>query len=958
MKLPLSLEDLERIPTFTVTYGCPNDERMKEIFEQHVHHVTQEEQRSSMVATTKSQNPSDQKSSRFDFKGLFKFTKFIRSGNTPKTSNNVLISEDDLTITNGSLIEVAKDFIDRKIPNHSDFDVLNRMSHQGATGITLRWDTLWEYRSTHIQATIRHFQNTLVKHYQDLPFFQASAVNVAGKTMTLLVYVYAVTPLIFQTALNDTQQAKERTTHIYVQDFLTRRIDQLYDSIIAHMAQGLEKTTWGTSYLTVGMNWDNPMAETRTTRDFGIGGVLPDRREPLQFPTMAPPYGKTHMSGRWIQSINDVRKRWISYVGGAPTERYITPYNVSMDPSHWVERTLPGIRIPIKDMEHLTELVMEARTKSGMSTTSLSDSLPLNVPFPEDLNRPRKLGANAIVDPIKMVPEDSMRRTPLRYAPAKVQAEPTLENPEVLFPEQFAEDPHTSRNRSTHAPRRPGSTQSDPTHRSDHHINDRPGSTQSDHHTGSTAPFDNTGSVGYNTGNHPPNNPASISPIFRQQSSDNSGTPQGEGDRYRPTKSELVPDYLRQSVYDTSFYPIDPRTKMSNDVRQRHQSSGHQYDPYLPPHVDNTNYQGGSFGSHDSGGRPRSRSSTSFAPAPTPARTNPPYVPPEPFDPGNSTSRGPSRPSGHNGGGYNPHGGLSANYHGHGGSGTNHGTYGSSQPRRGSSGNGGGHYDGSGDGGGSGGGHGGYGGSGGGNGGYGEGSGGFGPGGPGGPPPNGPDMPHGGGSGGSPFGGGGGGSGPPGPPYAGAIVPAPYTKTFTMKPDLKYFQKLQDESDFSAWHEHTRATCNGFNMGECCDFRYRPQPHELESFNNKTKFFYTVMLNVIKIARGKAILYRNRATFDGRRVLFELCHMLASTTAASHDAEKLYAQLVNTKITREWKKPYAEFISWFTETAERYNVMVFHPDRQLRPLMIKSMLERAVTSRIVKIIVSWKAIFP
>ena len=68
----------------------------------------------------------------------------------------------------------------------------------------------------------------------------------------------------------------------------------------------------------------------------------------------------------------------------------------------------------------------------------------------------------------------------------------------------------------------------------------------------------------------------------------------------------------------------------------------------------------------------------------------------------------------------------------------------------------------------------------------------------------------------------------------------PYKKPFAMKPDIKLFKVLNDESKFHIWIDHTIATCHGASLGECTDFSYRPLPIDEESFNAKNKWFYTI----------------------------------------------------------------------------------------------------------------------
>ena len=164
-----------------------------------------------------------------------------------------------------------------------------------------------------------------------------------------------------------------------------------------------------------------------------------------------------------------------------------------------------------------------------------------------------------------------------------------------------------------------------------------------------------------------------------------------------------------------------------------------------------------------------------------------------------------------------------------------------------------------------------------------------------------------------------------------------------MKPDLKSFPKLTKESDIRNWNFRMRAMCDGFNMGEVYDPNYIPPTvQDRLSYENKSRFFYAVLVNTVLIDRGRAILYRYRQNHDGCAVFRELINTLMGTIAVSHDGGKIFQDLANSVLGRDWKKSMAEYISYFMDTVTRYNEMVLTPAEQLHPMMVKSMLQRAV----------------
>ena len=68
----------------------------------------------------------------------------------------------------------------------------------------------------------------------------------------------------------------------------------------------------------------------------------PDPRQipptsPLDYPSMLPPDGITHLSGRWIRA-RDGRTKWVSYAQPLTLQ---LPVNTPMLREHWDDRTLP-----------------------------------------------------------------------------------------------------------------------------------------------------------------------------------------------------------------------------------------------------------------------------------------------------------------------------------------------------------------------------------------------------------------------------------------------------------------------------------------------------------------------------------------------------------------------------------------------------------------------------------------
>ena len=101
---------------------------------------------------------------------------------------------------------------------------------------------------------------------------------------------------------------------------------------------------------------------------------------------------------------------------------------------------------------------------------------------------------------------------------------------------------------------------------------------------------------------------------------------------------------------------------------------------------------------------------------------------------------------------------------------------------------------------------------------------------------------------------GGGGSGGPGAPYYAAPSRPSNKKVFTMKPDIKLFKALKEDSDYFKWEKHTHAMMGGTDMGELIDPNFVPHPDDAQSFRNKCRWLYAIFDNLVHTAEGREII--------------------------------------------------------------------------------------------------------
>ena len=162
-----------------------------------------------------------------------------------------------------------------------------------------------------------------------------------------------------------------------------------------------------------------------------------------------------------------------------------------------------------------------------------------------------------------------------------------------------------------------------------------------------------------------------------------------------------------------------------------------------------------------------------------------------------------------------------------------------------------------------------------------------------------------------------------------------------MKPDIKLFKALKEDSDYFKWEKHTHAMMGGTDMGELIDPSFVPHPDDALSFRNKCRWLYAIFDNLVHTAEGREIIRRHQYTQDGQAVLAELHNTAFSSTASEMKAASLYEELVNTRIST-WSGSAIGFITDFITKIEEYNYTVPIPGRRLNNDTKKALLVRAV----------------
>ena len=132
-----------------------------------------------------------------------------------------------------------------------------------------------------------------------------------------------------------------------------------------------------------------------------------------------------------------------------------------------------------------------------------------------------------------------------------------------------------------------------------------------------------------------------------------------------------------------------------------------------------------------------------------------------------------------------------------------------------------------------------------------------------------------------------------------------------MKPEIKLFPMLKDDSQFAQWQRAFRITCYATNMGDVINPNYVPPPHEAQSYRNKVHWMYHVLWQTVRMIEGRNILYNHLSTIDGRAVYLALCSNSVRSSAAQLHAQNLMHKLVTSRLNRNYPHEAARFVSDF-----------------------------------------------
>jgi len=236
-----------------------------------------------------------------------------------------------------------------------------------AAGIQIKFDTLWDYHTSHAQRAHEYVANRMEDDVRDLKVEDLTKVPYGKQEQTFatLAWVIAYVPLFFQQALTRVVHKADRNA--IATGYITQVIEVAMDIAkkgIIHLHEGHKRGSNGVHLFKIDHNWDDPSRALPTSRSFIR------RSDPLQFPDLIPPGKRTHLHGRWVHFQGESRPKWVDYQPATLEGMLDLAPNLSMHDDHWKGRTIPGTEVELDSGEQAADFISTFRTWKGLQTDS------------------------------------------------------------------------------------------------------------------------------------------------------------------------------------------------------------------------------------------------------------------------------------------------------------------------------------------------------------------------------------------------------------------------------------------------------------------------------------------------------------------------------------------------------------------------------------------------------------
>ena len=285
-------------------------------------------------------------------------------------------------------------------------------AYTAGAGLNLTFHNLGSYRSIHAHATTQYLKEAVRQFLPDLELlFFDTPLTKGALSMIRLAWFVREMPLATRHHLVNIADLHKR---------------QPTSPSFAH---GPRRIAFNMAMKSVSDAWDRSVSVNVNNRPTGRHpfdvGVAPTRQEykarqgriflrtePLQFPSLPPPHGRTHTHGRYILREGQAAPTWVDYTDQGQDHMFLLPPNVPKDPTHWEFRRLPN-GVTIRSMNDLIAMVLNFKAAKGIPFNPID---PLGPALNQDLNQVLD-GSNidqVIWEKAEQITDDL---TPVEYAP-------------------------------------------------------------------------------------------------------------------------------------------------------------------------------------------------------------------------------------------------------------------------------------------------------------------------------------------------------------------------------------------------------------------------------------------------------------------------------------------------------------------------------------------------------------
>ena len=151
-------------------------------------------------------------------------------------------------------------------------------------------------------------------------------------------------------------------------------------------------------------------------------------------------------------------------------------------------------------------------------------------------------------------------------------------------------------------------------------------------------------------------------------------------------------------------------------------------------------------------------------------------------------------------------------------------------------------------------------------------------------------------------------------------------------------------ADFPIWLAHTSNAMRAQGIGELLIPSYTPNPGaETAEFWEKQHSMYFVLATKVLTPTGRRIVKREELTANAQLVLYHLIAEGRTSTKAVLMGRELFNKIATSTYNPAGTVTAVEYLAEWERRVETYNEQQLDPDAQLRGLMLKNMLQNAVS---------------